>query len=170
MHGALSHDTEPRGLGSGGNRGGDRPRKVCFRPAWSPRGRHDFPRGAVAVSAQTLRPGAPLFIRRTRAPAWLPRQGGGSTLQRLAPGLLIRPDAMPPLLGDSGRGLRDLTPRRDRGGTRPGGIRLGVAPVFHPMRLSSGLIVNNARHCGGCSSPPPRVCGPLRRPHGASKG
>jgi hypothetical protein len=39
------------------------------------------------------------------------------------------------LLGDGWRVLVDFTPRSHLGGKRNGVIRLGVEPVFHPMRL-----------------------------------
>lgn len=114
---------------------GDMPRTVFFRPAWSHRGRHDFPRGDVEVGDQTLRSVAKIFILRTLDHAWLHGQGGGRTLQRLYPGFLIRADDMAPLLDDGWRALIDLTHRSHLGGKRDGVIRLGVEPIFHPMRL-----------------------------------
>ena len=145
---ALINDTEPRGLWISGKRVGDRPRKVFFRSPWSDGGRHDFPRCDVEVGNQTRRPVAQLCILGTLDHAWPHGQGGGRTLQRLYPGLLIRTDDMPPVLGDGWRVLGDLTHRRHLGGKRDGVIRLGVEPVLHPMGLSIGLIVKNARHCG----------------------
>src|SRR5215475_12771067 len=96
MNVELINDKEPRGLWINGNRVGDMPRKVFFRPAWAHRGRHDFPRGDVEVGDQTLCPVAEIFILRTLDHAWLHGQGGGSTRQRLYPSLLIRTDDMPP--------------------------------------------------------------------------
>jgi hypothetical protein len=135
MNVQLINDKEPRGLWIGGNSLGDMPRKVFFRPAWSHRGRHDFPRGDVEVGDQTLRPVAQIFILRTLDHAWLHGQGGGRPLQRLYPGFLIRTDDMPPLLGDGWRVLIDLAHRSHLGGKRNGVIRLGVEPIFHPMWL-----------------------------------
>jgi hypothetical protein len=134
MNVQLINDKKPRGLWINGNRVGDRPRKVFFCPAWSHCGRHDFPRGAVEVGDQTLCPVAPIFLLRTLDHAWLHGQGRGSTLQRLAPRFLIRTDDMPPLLGDGWRVLVDFTHRRPLGGNRDGVIRLGVEPIFHPVR------------------------------------
>src|SRR6266581_8980363 len=56
MHVALINDQEPRGLWIGGNRVGDMPRTVFFRPAWSRGARHHFPRYDVEVGDQTRRP------------------------------------------------------------------------------------------------------------------
>ena len=94
-----------------------------------------LPRCYIEVGDQTLRPMAEIFILGTLDQAWPQGQGGGSTLQRLDPGLLIRTDDMPPLLGDGWRVLVDLTHRRHLRGKRDGIIRLGVEPVLHPMGL-----------------------------------
>src|SRR2546428_773483 len=136
----LINDKEPRGFWISGNRLGDMPRKVFFRPTWSDSGRHDFPRCDVEVGDQTLRPVAKIFILGTLDHAWAHGQGRGSTLQRLYPGLLIRTDDTPPVLGDGWCVLVNLTHHSHLGGTRDGGIRLGVEPGLHPMRLSIGLM------------------------------
>jgi hypothetical protein len=148
MHVELINDKEPGGRRLGGDGVGDMRRKVFFRSAWPDGGRHDFPRRHVEVGAQTLRPVAEVFILGALDQAWLHGSGGGSPLQRLAPGLLIRTDDMSPLLGDCWGVLVHLAHRRHLGGKRDGGSRLGVEPVLHPVRLSIGLILKNARHCG----------------------
>ena len=135
MNVQLINAKEPRGLWIGGKSAGDMPRKVFFRPAWAHRGRHDFPRGDVEVGDQTLGPVAEIFILRPLDHALLHGQGGGRPLQRLYPGFLIRTDDMPTLLGDGWRVLVDFAHRSHLGGKRDGGIRFGVEPVFHPMRL-----------------------------------
>jgi hypothetical protein len=144
----LSHDQEPRGLGIGGNRVGAMPRKVCFRPAWSDGRRPDCPRRPGAVSDHTLRPVAEICLRGALDQTWLHGPGGGGPLQRLAPRLLLRTDDMSPLPGDFWRVLVRLTHRHHLVGKRHG-IRRGVEPVLHPLRRSSGLIVQHARHGGG---------------------
>jgi len=80
---------------------------------------------------------------------WLHRQGGGGTLQRLDPGLLICTDDMAPALGHGWGLLRHCTPGRHLGGTCDGVSRLGVEPVLDPMGLPIRLMLKNARHCGG---------------------
>ena len=135
MNVELIDDEEPRGRRIGGDGLGDMPRKVCFRSAWPDGRRHNFPSRHVEVGNQTLRPVTKIFIRRTLNHAWLHGQGGGSTLQRLYPGFLIRTDDMPTLRGHGWRVLVDRTHGSHLGGKRHGVIRLGVEPVLHPMRL-----------------------------------
>jgi hypothetical protein len=147
---------------------GARPRTICFRPAGSDGRRHAFPRRPVAVGDPTRRPVAELGIRGALDQPWLPGPGGGGPRQRLAPRLLIRPEARPPWPGDCWRALRRLTHCHHGVGQRHGVLRLGVEPVLHPMRLESGLLVKNARHCGCGSARPSRVGAPQRRPRGAS--
>ena len=96
MNVELINDQEPRGVWIRGKRLGDMPRKVFFGPAWPYGGRHDFPRCYIEIGDQTLRPRAKICILGTLDQAWPQGQGGGSTLQRLDPGLLIRTEDMPP--------------------------------------------------------------------------
>jgi hypothetical protein len=92
---------------------------------------------------------AEVFILGALAEAWLHGQGGGGTLQRLYPGLLIRTDDMAPGLGHGGRLRIHCTHGRHLGGKCAGVIRLGVEPGLDPMGLQIRLILKNARHCGG---------------------
>src|SRR5215831_16292805 len=94
MHVELIEDEEPRGLRIGGDGLDDMRRKVFFGSAWSDGGRHDFSRRYVEVGDQALRPMAQVFILGALDQTWLHRQGGGGTLQRLYPGLLICTDDM----------------------------------------------------------------------------
>ena len=106
------------------------------------------PRRHVEVGDQALRPMAEVCIRRTLDQTWLHRQGGRGPLQRLSPGLLIRPDAMASGLGHGWRLLRRCTHGSHLSGKGNRIIRLGVEPVLDPMGLHIRLIVKNARHCG----------------------
>ena len=144
----LIDDKEPRGLGIGGDGVGDMRRKVFFRSAWPDGGCHDFPSRHVEVRDQALRPVAQVFILGALDQAWFHRQGGGGTLQRLSPRLLIRTADMTPILGHGWCMLRHLTPGRHLGGTRDGVLRFGVEPIRDPMGPHIHLIVQNARHCG----------------------
>ena len=148
MRVALIEDEEPRRGRIGGDGLRDMARKVFFRAAWSDGRRHDCPRRHVDIGDQTRRPVPQIFLRGALDEAWLPRQGGRRPLQRLYPGLLICPADMPPARGDLRRVLGHRIHGSHFGGTGHGVIRLGIEPVVHPMRPSSGLIVKNARHCG----------------------
>ena len=145
----LIEDEEPRRCRIGGDGLRDMARKVFFRSAWSDGRRHNFPRRHVKIGDQTLRPVTQIFLLGALDRTWSHRQGGGSPLQRLYPSLLIRTDDMPTALGDLRRVLVHHTHGSHFGGTCHGVIRLGVEPVVHPMRLSIGLILKNARHCEG---------------------
>ena len=144
----LIDDKEPRGLWSGGKGAGDRRRKVFFRSAGPAGRRHAFPRRPVEGGDPALRPMAEICLRRALDQTWLHRQGGGGTRQRLAPGLLLRPDAMASGLGHGGRLLIRCTLGSYLGAKCDGVSRLGVEPVLNPMRLQIRLILKNARHCG----------------------
>src|SRR5215471_9426519 len=96
MHVELIDDKEPRGLWIGGDGLGDMRRKVFFGSAWPDGGRHDFSRRHVEVGDQARRPMAQVCILGALDQTWLHRQGGGGTLQRLDPGLLICTDDMAP--------------------------------------------------------------------------
>src|ERR1700751_6099279 len=111
MNVELIDDEEPRGLRIGGDGLGNRPRKVFFRSAWPDSRRHHYPSRYVEVGNQARRPVAEIFILGALDEAGLHRQRGGSSLQRLYPGLLICTDDMPPLLGDGWRVLVHFTYR-----------------------------------------------------------
>ena len=145
----LINDKEPRGLQIRSNSLGDMRYKVFRGSPWSDSGRHHFPRRHVEVGDQTLRPMAEVFILRALDQTRLHRQGGGGTLQRLYPGLLIRTNDMASVLGYSWRLLIRFTHGSHLGGKCHGVIRLGVEPVLDPMGLQIHLILKNARHCGG---------------------
>jgi hypothetical protein len=83
--GAVLHAQEPRGRRSGGTRGGARPRHVFGRPPGAPRGRHDCPRGAVAVGEQPRGPVAERGLRRTLAHAWWHGPGGAARSRACRP-------------------------------------------------------------------------------------
>ena len=110
-------------------------RKVFFRSAGPDGRRHDLPRRHVEVGDQALRPMAEVFILRALGQTWLHRQGGCGTFQGLSPGFLIRTDDMSPILGHGWCLLIHFTHCSHLGGKRDGVIRLGVEPIFHPMRL-----------------------------------
>ena len=148
MNVELIEDEEPRGLRIGGNGAGNMPRKVFFSSAGSNGWCHDFPSRHVEIGDQALRPMAEVFILGALDEAWLHGQGGGRTLQRLYPGLLIRTDDMTSILGYGWRMLIRFTHGRHLGGKCDGGSRLGVEPVFDPRGLQIRLILKNARHCG----------------------
>src|SRR5215831_9313724 len=105
----LIDNKEPRGLRIGGDGAGNMRRKVVFRSAGSDGRRYNFPRRHVEVGDQALRPMAEVFILRALDQTWLHRQGGGGTLQRLDPGLLIRTDDMASGLGHGWRLLIRFT-------------------------------------------------------------
>lgn len=148
MNVQLINNKEPRGLWIGGNRLGNMRRTIFFRSAGRDGRCHHCPRRHVEVGDQALRPMAEVCICRALDQTWLHRQGRGSPLQRLYPGLLIRTDDMATILGYRWRLLRCCTHGSHLGGTGHGGIRLGVAPVLAPMRLQIRLILQTARHCG----------------------
>src|SRR5262245_52917937 len=142
----LIDNKEPRGLRIGGDGAGNMRRKVFFRSAGPDGRRYNFPSRYVEVGDQALRPMAEVFLLRALDPTWLHRQGGGGTLQRLYPGLLLRTEDMAAVLGHGWRLLIRCTHGSHVGGKGHGGIRLGVEPVRDPMGLQSRLILNNARH------------------------
>ena len=144
----LIDDKEPRSLRIGGDGVGNMRRKVFLGSSWPNGGRHHFPRHHVEVRDQALRPVAQVFILGALDQAWFHRQGGGGTLQRLSPSLLIRTDDMSPLLGHGWCMLIHCTHGSHLGGKSDGVIRLGVEPVLDPMGLQIHLILKNARHCG----------------------
>ena len=133
MRVALIDDKEPRSLRIGGDGVSHRRHKVFFRSAWPDGGRHHFPSHHGEVRDQALRPVAQVCLRRAFDQTGLPRQGGSGTLERVYPGLFIRPDDMAPILSHGGCLLRDFAHGRHVGGERDGVIRLGVEPVLDPM-------------------------------------
>jgi hypothetical protein len=148
MNVELIEDEEPPGLRIGGNGAGNMPRKVFFRSAGSDGRCHAFPSRHVEIGDQALRPMAEVFILGALDEAGLHAQGGGRTLQRLYPGLLIRTDDMTSVLGYGWRMRIRFTHGSHLGGKCDGGSRLGVEPVLDPMGLQIRLILKTARHCG----------------------
>jgi hypothetical protein len=145
----LIDKKEPRDLRIGGDGAGKMRRTVCFRSAGPDGRRHHFPSHHVEVGDPALRPMTEVFLRRALDQTWLHRQGGGGTLPRLYPGLLIRTDDRASGLGHGWRLLRRGTHSSHWGGQGQGGLRLGGEPVLHPRGLQIRLIVTNARHYGG---------------------
>ena len=148
MHVELINNKEPRGLRIDGDGVGNRRGKVFFRSTRPDGRRHDFPGRHVEVRDEALRPMAEVCILGALDEAWWHGQGGRGTLQRLYPGLLIRPDDMASVLGPGWRLLIHCTHGSHLGGKCDGVIRLGVEPVLDPMGLHIRLIVKNARHYG----------------------